>query len=183
MPYKTFQNWLFDGSLKTNIPVPRTSDDGKVIVPDILRYNSPITNTYVINIFMRNGHLNYYLNKHFNNINLRYLTREELFKFIKKCVIDFRIKKRDIIFLKYNYRNKLFNELRRRLPTLKIDDIELLCDIIDRSPEKASIYSSLNIETIKKQKTKKNKQKKEIDNGPISLEKFLDDNFAIMDTE
>ena len=85
MPYKLFNSWLFDG--KKNSPIPRSE---KV---DILKYNSPITHTFVISLFLRNGPLNYYLDENFNNIGLRYLTREDLFKFVKKCVIDFKIKK------------------------------------------------------------------------------------------
>ena len=37
MPFKTYFNWLFDGNIKSPIPSPKTADDGKVIVPNILK--------------------------------------------------------------------------------------------------------------------------------------------------
>jgi hypothetical protein len=50
MPFKTYLNWLFDGREDTPIPEPVTDKDGKVIVPDIMKYNSPITHTYAISL-------------------------------------------------------------------------------------------------------------------------------------
>ena len=87
MPFKTFNTWLFDGNQSS--PIPK----------DILKYNSPISHTYVISLFLKNGTLNNYLDKYFNDLNLRYLTKEELFRFIKKCVLDFKIKTIDSPFL------------------------------------------------------------------------------------
>ena len=80
MPFKTFNSWLFDGS--RNTPLPKAKDG-----IDILKYNSPITHTYALSLFLRNGVLNHYLDKYFNNIGLRYLPKEELFLFLKQCVI------------------------------------------------------------------------------------------------
>jgi len=78
-PYQVFNKWLFDGNRSSPIPEPKFTTEGKVSVPDILKYNSPITHTFALRLFMRNGPLNYYLNKYFNDINVRYLSREELF--------------------------------------------------------------------------------------------------------
>ena len=96
MPFKTFNKWLFDGNLKTQVN------------SDLLKYNSPITHTYVISMFQRSGKLNHFLDAYLNNINLYYLDKEELFNFIKKCVMDFRINRRDITFSPRTYNNDLF---------------------------------------------------------------------------
>jgi hypothetical protein len=179
MPYKTFNGWLFDGDRTSPIPVPKFTDKGKVLVPDILKYNSPITHTFALQLFMRNGPLNYYLDKYFNDINVRYLSREELFLFLKKCVMDFKVNKRDSVFYPFRSKNKLFNILKIKLPELKGYDISLLCDIIEKSPDKTSIYNALNLEVPKKKKVKlgqtKDKEKKK-----ISLKEFLEEHFSII---
>jgi hypothetical protein len=177
MPFKTFFNWLFDGKIDSKIPEPQTDDDGKIIVPDILKYNSPITHTYVISIFMKNGELNHYLNEYFNNINLRYLDKEELFYFIKKCVRDFRIGRYGTNYRAYPKHDKLFKALRDKLPYLKNDDINLLCKIIDDSEDKSRLYESLGLEAPKKKKLRKQKKKKI---EKMSLEKLLEENFALI---
>jgi len=176
MPYRTFNNWLFDGRPNSPIPKPKMDENKKTIIPDILKYNSPIRNTYVIGLFLKNPSLNFYLNSYFNNINLWYLSREELFKFIKKCVIDFRVKKNNLMFYKYQKRKILYDKLRDKQPILKNDDLLLLCDIIENSSNKKSIYDSLNLEMPKKTKIKKTKQ---IKTKKISLKNFLEKHFFI----
>ena len=91
MPFKTFNTWLFDGNLKSDIPNREI----------LLKYNSPITSMYAINIFLSVGKLNYYLNQQFNNVGLWYLDREELFKFIKKCVKDFKVQRNQLSYIPY----------------------------------------------------------------------------------
>jgi len=169
MPFKTFNNWLFDGSRNTPIPKPK---DGI----DILKYNSPITHTYALSIFLRSGPLNYYLNKYFNNINLRYLPKEELFYFLKRCVLEFRFSRRDIVYYPYRRKSKLFEVLRDKVPHLKNCDIATLCDVVDKSKDKETIYQTLGIDKPKKQKLKK--QKKSQGAKKLPLEKFLKDNFS-----
>jgi len=172
--FKTLNNWLFDGSLNSPIPKPKTDSGGDIVIPDILKYNSPITHTYIIKIFLRNGPLNYFLDSYLNNINLRYLDKSELFKFIKKCVIDFRFRKQDLTFFRYNQKDKLFEKLRGKISILKDEDISLLSEIIMRSKDKENIYSSLGLEKIKKKV--KNKKK----NEKISLKQLIEKNFSIV---
>lgn len=169
MPFKTFHSWLFDGS--RNSPIPKATE--KV---DILKYNSPITHTYVISMFPKHGPLNHYLNTYFNTMDVRYLEKEELFKFIKKCVLDFRVKRTDVTYFPYKKQSKLFEVLREKFPQFKNFEISELCRIIDDSEEKDLIYKSLNLEKLEKKKmTKKEKLK-----GKISLKMFLDRNFSIL---
>jgi len=175
VPFKTFLGWVFDGNKNSPLPSPRVADDGKVLVPNILAYNSPITATYVISIFLRNGKLNEYLDKHLNNMGLWYLEREELFKFIKKCVIDFRVQRKDLVYLSYKTKNKLYEILRDRISYLKNDDLELMCTLIDKSEEKSSIYQTLGIEQPKKRKIEEKKEEKD---KKISLSEFLKEHFS-----
>jgi len=121
--------------------------------------------------------LNYYLNEYFNNINLRYLTREELLKFIKKCVMDFKVKKRDIMFYKRRARKILYEKLREKMPLLKNDDVLLLCDIVESSPSKESIYDALGLDKPKKRKVRKKKKSKV---KKIKVDEFLNDHFSIL---
>jgi hypothetical protein len=169
MPFKTFNNWLFDGS--RNTPLPKRKDG-----VDILKYNSPITHTYALSLFLRNGPLNHYLNKYFNNMGLRYLPKEELLLFLKKCVIDFRVNRRDMVYYPYRRKTKLYEALREKVPQFKNNDISLLCDIIDKLEEKEVIYHSLGIEKPKKEKLRKKKTKKK----KISSEEFLKEHFSII---
>jgi len=176
-PYKLFNKWLFDGSLKTSIPLPKFDNEGKVLVPDLLKYNSPISHTYLIKIFVRNGPLNHYLNTYFNNISLRYLSKEDLFKFIKKAVIDFRVKQRDITFFPYKQKDVLFEKLRSKLPILNNNDLSLLCDLVMKSSDKGLIYATLGLEKPKKKKIRQTKRKVR----KKSLNEFLQEHFSIQE--
>lgn len=168
-PYQVFYNWLFDGQSNTPIPPPKNDID-------LLKYNSPITNTFILSLFMKNGKLNHYLNKYFNNINLRYITRQDMFIFIKKCVIDFKVKRRDIIFYKFSYQEKLYTILRDKFPQFKNDDIKLLSEMINKSKEKDIIWESLGLKLPKKKKVKRSKKK--ISTEIISLKNFISEHFS-----
>lgn len=173
MPFKTYNKWLFDGS--RNTPLPKATE--KV---DILKYNSPITNTFALQMFMRHGPLNHYLDEYFNNIGLRYLSREELFLFLKKCVLDFRVLKRDTVFYPYRQKNKLFDVIRGKFPELKNDDVSLFCDIIEKSDDRDTIYETLGLgKPPKKQKVKIGK--KEINKDKkIPLKDFMEKHFSVI---
>jgi hypothetical protein len=168
MPYKLYTNWLFDMNRKSDIP----KSEGI----DIMKYNSPITATFVISMFIKNLKVNWFLNKNFNNMNLRYLEKEELFKFMKKCVFDFKLTRRDINYSSFRKQNKLFNVLRSKIPELKNGDIKLLCDIIEKSDEKDSVYNTLGLEVPKKMKLKTKESKKE----KMSVAEFLERHFSII---
>ena len=167
--FKTWFGWIFDGNLKS--PIPKGEK-----VPEILKYNSPITHTYVISLFLNNGPLNFYLDNYFNNINLRYLDKEELFYFIKKCVIDFRVKKNSIPFIPHEKSNVLFTSLKRKVPLLKNYDVNLLCKMVEKSLDKERIYNSLGIDKPKKRTKQKNSSSK------VSLKDFLSVNFSVIES-
>ena len=165
--YKTFHSWLFDQNLRSEFPNPEV----------LLKYNSPITHTYVLSLFVLNAKLNHFLNEYFNNVGVRYLDKEELFKFIKKCVIDFRVRRGDLVFYPRKERFKLYEALRERMPFLKNDDVFLLCDIVDRSDLKEGVYQALDLEKPKKFKVKKADKKNK--NEKVSLPAFLEEHFSI----
>jgi len=169
MPFRTFNNWLFDRNKLSPIPLPKNG-------VDILKYNSPITNTFVLSLFMRNGSLNQYLNEYFNNMGLRYLSREELFKFIKKCVHDFKVTRRDTVFYKFRRQDKLYNILREKFPQFKNNDVTLLCELIEKSDDKEAIYQSLGFDMPKKKKLKTGK--KRVKKSKISLKEFMAQHFS-----
>ncbi len=170
--FKLFNSWLFDGNLKSDIPNKEV----------LLKYNSPITSMYAINIFLASGKLNYYLNQQFNNIGLWYLDKEELFKFIKKCVKDFKIQRNQLSYIPYpKKKDKIWNEIRNRFPTIKDYEVSLLCDLIEKNPEREAIYTALGIEKSEKKKTKKEDKKEKKTN--ISLKELIEENFSIMEVE
>jgi hypothetical protein len=173
MPFKTYNKWLFDGSRST--PLPKATE--KV---NILKYNSPITHTFALQMFMRHGPLNHYLDDYFNNIGLRYLSKEELFLFLKKCVIDFRVLKRDTVFFPYRQKNKLFDTIRGKFPELKNNDVSLFCDIIEKSDDRDTIYDTLGLgKPPKKQKVKIGKKKINKENN-IPLKGFMEKHFSVI---
>lgn len=164
MPFKTFSNWLFDNNINSPIPTE----------PDILKYDSPITATYMISIFMKCPKLNYQLNTYLNNINLRYIDKRELFLFIKRCVQKYDIKRYQLCYKSFSARKtKLFDLFQNKFSHLKKYEIQYLCDKIDSSKEKDEIYQSLGLEKPKRIKIKTTKKK-------ISLNDFLN-NFTIVE--
>jgi len=175
MPFKTFTSWIFDGRKDSSVPTPRTSKN-KVIVPDIVKYNSPITHTFVISLFLRNGNINKFLDKYLNNIGLRYINKQELFHFVKKVIQECHVKKYDLMYYERPEKNQLFDKLRDKLPILKDDDINLLVEQITSSSNSASIYESLGLQAPKRKKFRKHKEEV----GSVSLEEFLRKNFEVV---
>ena len=172
MPFRTFNNWLFDRNKNSPIPPPK---DGV----DIMKYNSPITHVFALQLFMRHGPLNQYLDEYFNNIGLRYIPKDEFFKFIKKCVLDFKVKRTQTVFYKWRRQNKLYNILRDKFPQFKNDDISLLCELIEKSDDKKAIYESLGMELPKKKKLKTGKKRTK--KGKISVKEFLAGHFSVLE--
>ena len=178
MPYKMFNQWLFDGNPKSLIPLPNKEKD----IPDLLKYNSPIHHTYLISLFLNNGKVNHYLDKYFNSMNVRYLEREELFKFVKKLVQDFKIQRNSIPFFKYEGRKtKLYDSLRRKFPFLKTYDVSFLCDTINKSEDKEMIYATFGIDNPDVSKVKKGKKKNDDEKEErLTVKEFIEKNFNLV---
>jgi len=173
MPFKTFNNWLFDGNFKSRIP----TGEG---VPDLLKYNSPITNQYMITMFINQGKLNHFLNEYFNNMGLYYLEKEEFMRFMKKCVVDFKIQRKNIPYIPIQRNGKLFDALRKKISILKSHDVNLLAEIVDKLENKDQIYYSLGLEKmepVKKIKGIKKITKKE----KPTVKEFIESSFKVME--
>jgi len=180
IPFKTFINWAFDGSKDTPIPKPETDSAGNVITPDILKKSGPLNQRYVISMFMKNPKMCLYLNKHFNNINLWYIDKETLFKFLKGAIIDFKMRRGDLLFLKTKKNEEvLMEKLEEKFPLLKYDDRKLLYEMIEASPEKNSVYNSFGLKRVSKRKVKKEKKIKKT-GSKTSSKNFLKKNFEIV---
>lgn len=170
-PFQVFQNWLFDGNTKSEIP------------EEIINSNSPISAQYSISIFMGNPVLNLFFNQYFNNINLWYLDKEELFVFIKKCVRDFRIQRRTLLYVPWKKQDKLYNALRKRVPYLKAYEIVELCKIVDKADNKDQIYKTMGLDDdlLKKKIGKAPKPKKEkVEKKTIKkikIKEYIESNF------
>jgi hypothetical protein len=175
-PFQVFKEWMFDGSNSNPIPEPKFDSDGKVIIPDICKYNSPINPKYVMKMFIRVGPLNHYLNEYFNNVNLWKIETEDFLYFIKKCVNELRVRHSEIIYFRSKKDSKLYDELRQRMPHLKSYEVTFLCDKIEKSPERESIYETLGLEVPKKEKIKKTKLKSK----KLSVEQLLRESFSIV---
>lgn len=161
--FQTYFDWLFNGDMKSPIP------------PEILKSTSPISQQYAISIFLGNPKLNLYLDQYFNNINLWYIEKDELFLFLKKCVKDFRVNRKNLAYISWNKTTKLYDELRRRIPSLKSYEISLLSEIIDKSDIRDEIYSTFSLENEKVKHLKQNKVKQDKE----TIEEFLTKNFKI----
>lgn len=183
--FKTFTNWLFDGKYNTEPP------------ESVSKKSSPVSNLYCISLFMNCGSLNHYLNRYLNNFGIFYIPKDELMKFIKKCIRDFKIPKRNIwYYSKRQKEDKLFDILSKRYPLLKKYEIYQLIEIINKSKDKNEILQGLGLKTdVKKQKVrKKDKKNKEEDNknrtsktnndnnyDDLDINTFLTKNFTTMD--
>jgi len=165
--YSMFLDWIYDGYVNSEIPNPEL----------LLKYNSPITHTYLISLFVKIGKLNHYLDEYMNNINLRYIDKKELMFYVKKLIIDNKIKRFQLHYFIYRRHHKLFDVLKEKFLYLKNNEIQAICDQINNSDEKESIYQSFGLMKPKIEKVKKIKKEK------ISLKEFIRDNFSIINME
>jgi hypothetical protein len=180
IPFRTFIDWAFDGSPDTPIPKPEVDSAGNVITPDILKPSGPLNQRYVISMFMKNPKMCLYLNKHFNNINLWYVDKETLFKFLKRAILDFKMRRGDLLFMKSKRsKDKLVEKLIEKFPLLKTDDIRLLADVVENSSQKSAIYHSFGLKKPSKRKVKKEKGNKKT-GAKTSAKNFLKKNFEII---
>lgn len=168
--FREFWTWCFNRNMDSPIPDPEV----------LLKYNSPIHHTFLLKSFITNGKLNAYLNRWTNNIGVRYIDREDMFYFIKQCVIDFRIKRKEVHYSPYNPKDILFDKMQRKFPTLKPYEISLFCEIIEKSKDRDAVYSAFGIDKPKKERKKIGKKKRK---EKISLKEFLKENFKMMEVK
>lgn len=133
-------------------------------------------------MFMKHPKMCLYLNKHFNNINLWYIDKETLFKFLKRAIIDFKVRRGDLFFMKTKRtKEKLVEKLEDKFPLLKHGDVQFLYEIIEKSEQKNSIYHSFGMKRITKRKVKKEKKIKKT-TAKTSEKNFLKKHFEVIKT-
>jgi len=164
-PYTLFWDWCFDKKPDSSIPSPEV----------LLKYNSPITVPFLLKSFLNNIKLNHYLNTHMNHIGLYSIEKEELYKFIKKCIQDFKIQRREIHYSPYKTRDQLTEKLTKKFPVFKPYDVELLATLVQKDEMRSSIYRALGMDKPQKQKLKKRKKKKK---APLKI--FLAEHFRMV---
>jgi hypothetical protein len=153
---------------------------GNVITPDILKPSGPLNQRYIVSMFMKNPKMCLYLNKYFNTMSIWYVDKESLFKFLKRAIIDFKVRRGDLVFMKSKRnKEKLVEKLEGRFPLLKHNDIQLLYEQIEQSSQKDSIYHSFGLKRISKRKVQKEKKNRKT-SGKTSAKNFLKKNFEII---
>lgn len=162
-----FFNWLYDKNLKSELP---NKDE-------LLKYNSPITPVFLMKVFINSPKIVMFFDQYINNMNAWYVDKEEFYRFFKKCIIDFKIKKDSQLFYQQTRKNELFEKLRSKVSILKNDDLMLLCDVVERDKNKDSIYSALGITKAHKTSSRKKNGDK------IPLQEFIDTHFSIIQIE
>lgn len=178
MPFKTFTNWLFDGKYNNDPP------------EELTKNSSPISNLYCMSLFMNCGSLNHYLNRYLNNYGIFYVPKDEMMKFIKRCIRDFKVSRKHIwYYSKKQKKDDLFSTLSERYPLLKEYEIYHLCEIVNKSKDKDRILQGLGLKSdVKKQKVKKkdknkNNKKDQKQYNDLNIETFLTKNFTTIEVQ
>lgn len=129
---------------------------------------------------MKNPKMCLYLNKHFNNIGLWYVDKETLFKFLKRSIIDFKVRRSELFFMKSKKsKEKMVEKLEDKFPLLKHNEIQYLCEIIENSDQKSAVYNSFGMKKPSKRKVKKEKRIKKT-KAKTSSKNFLKKNFEVI---
>jgi len=140
-PYTILNKWLYDGNRESK--VPNEILVGGAIGPQYLLY------------FFKGSKYLVYINKIFNNFYIYQLNKEEIFTMLKDIVIRTGYRPK---FYKTASRTKikLIESLRKKLPTLKIAEINILANKIENSDYRDSVFETLGLEKgINKKRTTK----------------------------
>ena len=166
-PFNVFFDWCYDGDPKS--PIPRGEN-----IPDITKYNSPINEGFILRMFVNHFTITMYLNEFINNIGVRYIDREDLLKFIKQLIRDYKINRNSFRYLGYKRDTKLIDAIKKKFLHLKNFEVDLLHDKIQISPDKSNIYCSFGLDEPKKSVFRQ----KKMETG-MSVKKFLSTYFVV----
>jgi len=162
-PYTLLNNWIYDG--KADSKVPNEVLTG--YLPDA---------KYLL-FFFRGSKYLVYLNKIFNNFNIYQLDKEEVFIMLKDIVR--RTKFRPGFYkIASKTKIKLIEVLRKKFPTLKISEINLLANKIDTADNKDEILETLG---LKKSVSSKRTTKKDLEQISVNQELIEDDGVMEVD--
>jgi hypothetical protein len=145
-PFTVFYNWLCDGR---NSEFPEELEKGAV------------SQMYALSLFCLLPELTQYLNNTLNTYNIWYLTKKDLFIFLKKCILDLKIPRHKLVYFKSKKLDKVYGAVMEKFPFLKVDEIDILLENID---DLETFLTELGVkkENIKKEKIKKSKKKQPI---------------------
>jgi hypothetical protein len=161
--YTILNNWLYDGKKESKIP------------QEVL--DSYQLGAQYILYFFRGSRFLPYISKTFNNYYVYQLDKEEVFTMLKDIVI--KTKFRPSFFKTASKAKiKLVEALRKKFPTLKIAEVNMLANKIDNLEDKDSYYETLG---LKKGGNKKRTTKQQWEQ--IQQESSYDDCIMEVDAE
>jgi len=140
-PYTILNRWLYDGNKQSKIP-------------NDLLVSGAIGPQYLLYFFKGSRYL-VYINKIFNNYWIYQLDKEEVFTMLKDIVM--RTGFRPTFYKTASKAKiKLIEILRRKFPTLKIAEINMLADKIEKSEDRDAVFETLGLQkSVSKKRTTK----------------------------
>jgi len=140
-PYTILNRWLYDGNKQSKIP-------------NDLLVSGAIGPQYLLYFFKGSRYL-VYINKIFNNYWIYQLDKEEVFTMLKDIVM--RTGFRPTFYKTASKAKiKLIEILRRKFPTLKIAEINMLADKIEKSEDRDAVFETLGLQKgVSKKRTTK----------------------------
>jgi len=143
-PWTLLNRWYHDGSSQT--PIPQEVLAAKIVGGQTILY------------YFMNSEFSPFINQVFNNWDTFQLPQEDILQFIKTSIQLSGYS--DKFFKRFKEeRSQLHAKLRSKYPLLKNDDLNLLCDIIDKRDDKDVIYETLGLKKPTKTKISKSKDK------------------------
>jgi len=141
-PWTVFNNWLFDGNMKTELD----EETIKAINPRSIM--DSLCNMYQLTTF---------INDNFNNLYIiYYMDKSQFFSFIKSLIIKKKIGKYDLGRLKIKKNSAAeIKKIHSKLPHLKMYEIETLLKCIKGDEEEESFLDYLGVKENKKKKLTK----------------------------
>jgi len=155
--YTILNRWFFDGSKTTKIP-------------DDVEKDKSISQMYLLYYF-RSSPYGLIISKLFNNWNIFSLDRIELLYFLKEC-ISLSGYKPPFIQKIPSKKNKLVDCLKEKYPFLKIEEIFMMVESIDKSDEKDNYYEMFGIYSPKAKKVTKAQREKVLKEKPSTKQAF-----------
>ncbi len=142
--YTILNRWLYDGSRESKLPIDVVND--KIISHMFILY------------YFRLSPYGLVISKLLNNWSLFSLDRNELLYFLKESVLLSGYKPPFIQMIKES-KNKLSRMLKSKYPFLKLEEINMMVEMIDVDVDKNRYYEMFGLYTPTKKKTTKQQQK------------------------
>jgi len=119
-----------------------------------------LTQNGIIKMFSNLDDITIWFNEYFNNFYTYELDKRELYKFAKDIVSKFRIKKKQLSYIKFHSKDKTFDVLHKQFPYLKRYELPLFSSLLESDDEYDEIMDALGLKKYKKSRVKKTTKKK-----------------------